>query len=261
MIFMNSSAQKLEIEFWKAIEKSAEGLKKAGVLFSAGVDSAVIAKAVSAKVSKTVLFCAGLENSQDLKFAEKSSAEMNLELVEKIISEKEIGPALSQVRKILAPLGLDDSLNLQIGVSEFFAMKAAKDSGFKVIFMGQGGDELFAGYDRFRKTVEEKGLKSVNAECKRLFAKAARVDLKRDNAIAKSLGLELRLPFCEKEFAKFCLKIPAKEKIHSKDDFLRKHALRKLAEKIGVPEISYNRPKKAMQYGSSVGKKVIKLLD
>ena len=260
MILMDSTAEKLEIEFWKAIGKSTKGLEKAGVLFSAGVDSAVIAKAVSARVPKTVLFCAGLENSQDLKFAEKSSEQMNLELVEKIISEKEVKPALLQVRKILAPLQLDDSLNLQIGVSEFFAMKAAKQAGFNVIFMGQGADELFAGYDRFRKTVEEKGIKAVNAECKRLFAKAARVDLKRDKAIAESFGLELRLPFCEKEFAEFCLKIPAKEKIHSQNDLLRKHALRKLAEKIGVPEISYSRLKKAMQYGSSVGKKVIKLL-
>ena len=253
--------QKLEKEFWKSIEKNTKSLKKAGVLFSAGVDSAIIAKAVSFEVPKTVLFSAGFENSPDLKVVEESSEKMGLTLVVKEVSDEEVKKALAIVEKLLTPKNLSQSLNLQIGVSEFFAMQAAKEAGFETIFMGQGADELFAGYDSFRKIVEENGLKAVNAECKRLFQKAERVDLKRDNAIAEHFGLELRLPFCEKEFAEFCLKIPAIEKIHSENDFLRKHVLRKLAERIKVPEISCKRPKKAMQYGSNIRKKVLKLLN
>lgn len=250
----------LEKKFWKSIEKETKGLKKAAVLFSGGLDSAIIAKAVSFEIPDTMLFCAGIEGSKDLEIARESAKEMNARLFEAIAGEKEIRAALEQAKKILRPRGLSQPLNLQIGCSEFIAMQAAREQGFETVFMGQGADELFAGYDAFRESVEKKGLKEVNEECLVFFKKAGRIDLKRDRLIAQSLGLDLRLPFCEKEFANAALKVPASEKIRSKDDLVRKHALRKLAERIGVPEISRERPKKAMQYGSGIGKRVQKLL-
>ena len=63
----------LEKSFEKAIEKSTKGKNKAAVPFSGGVDSALIAKAVSEKIEDTVLFCAGTENSQAIRFAEKAA--------------------------------------------------------------------------------------------------------------------------------------------------------------------------------------------
>ena len=253
--------QALEKAFWKSISLNTKNLNEAAVLFSGGLDSAIIAKAVSGKVKNTVLFCAGIESSKDITEARKTAEKMKLRIVERIISEKEIPQALKTVKKLLSPLKLDDSLNLQIAVSEFFAMQAVRQAGFKVAFMGQGADELFAGYDAFRKIVQEKGLKAVNAECEKFLQKASRIDLKRDKAIAMHFGLELRLPYCEKNFAKLALKIPAGEKIKSEKDFLRKHALRKLAKKIGVPKECYSRPKKAIQYGSGIGKKVKELIN
>lgn len=250
----------LENAFWESIEKETKGLSSAAVLFSGGLDSSVIAKGISCKIKHTVLFCAGLQGSQDLIVARKSAERMNLPIVERIVETEEIPQALSIVKKILAGKKLSQPLNLQIGVSEYFAFQAAKQAGFETVFMGQGADELFAGYDAFRKIVKEKGLNAVNAECKKFLQKAERIDLKRDKAIAKHFGLELRLPFTEKDFVKVALEIPAREKIHSEKDLLRKHALRKLAGRIGVPKISRERPKKAMQYGSGIGKSLRKLI-
>lgn len=255
----NNFEWQLEKAFWKSISQNTKDLNEAAVLFSAGIDSALIAKAVSKRAKNTVLFCAGIEGSRDLETARKTAEEMKLKLVERIVSEKEIKQAIPEVKAILSKLKLDDALNLQIAVSEFFAMQAVKKTGIKIVFMGQGADELFAGYDAFRKIVREKGLKAVNAECKKFLEKASKIDLKRDKAIAKHFGLELRLPYCDKEFAKAALRIPACEKIKSENDLLRKHALRKLAKKLKVPEDCYSRPKKAMQYGSGIGKKIKKV--
>jgi len=201
-----------------------------------------------------------LENSLDLKIARQSSEIMRLTLVERIVKNCEIQNALEEVKRILRPKNLSQPLNLQIATAEWFAMQAARQAGFEIIFMGQGADELFAGYDAFRNIVREKGLEAVNEECKNFLKKAERIDLKRDSLIAKHFGLELRLPFTDKEFVNEALSIPSIEKIRSENDLLRKHALRKLAERIGVPEISYDRGKKAMQYGSGISKKVSQLL-
>src|SRR5437660_916069 len=47
--------------------------------------------------------------------------------------------------------------------------------------------------------------------------------------------------------------------IHDSDDLLRKHIIRELALKIGVPEISSNKRKKALQYGSLIHKTLMKI--
>ena len=46
--------------------------------------------------------------------------------------------------------------------------------------------------------------------------------------------------------------------IKDSDDLFRKHIIRELALKIGVPEISANKRKKALQYGSLIHKALIK---
>ncbi len=42
------------------------------------------------------------------------------------------------------------------------------------------------------------------------------------------------------------------------EDLIRKHAIRKLAQDVGVPEISYTKRKKALQYGTQIHKKLLK---
>ena len=63
------SQEALLREFEKTISLQTIGLEKAAVLFSGGVDSSLIAKAVSQRVPKTRLFVAGVEGSPDLLFA------------------------------------------------------------------------------------------------------------------------------------------------------------------------------------------------
>jgi asparagine synthase (glutamine-hydrolysing) len=52
--------------------------------------------------------------------------------------------------------------------------------------------------------------------------------------------------------------VPISDKIRDESDLQRKHIIRKLALQIGVPEISANKRKKALQYGSLIHKTLIK---
>jgi len=91
------------------------------------------------------------------------------------------------------------------------------------------------------------------------------VNLQRDDAATMAHGVELRVPFLDKEVIKTAFKIPMQFKIESETDLLRKHILRQVALEMGVPEFIAQRPKKAAQYGSGIHKiltkKVLKDFD
>jgi len=82
------------------------------------------------------------------------------------------------------------------------------------------------------------------------------VDLERDYLIAKDLGIEVRTPFMDKDLIINAMKIDPSLKINKEN---KKIILRKLAERIDIPnEIAY-RPKTAGQYGSLVNSEIKKL--
>jgi asparagine synthase (glutamine-hydrolysing) len=64
----------------------------------------------------------------------------------------------------------------------------------------------------------------------------------------------VRQPFLPRKFIEFAKTIPIDQKIKGPDDMTRKHVLRHVALSIGVPEESAMKPKKALQYGSSIHK-------
>ncbi|HJS82474.1 MAG TPA: asparagine synthase-related protein, partial [Nitrososphaera sp.] len=72
--------------------------------------------------------------------------------------------------------------------------------------------------------------------------------------VAGQFGVAVRQPFLSSEFIEFAKAIPVDEKIKGPDDMTRKHVLRQAALSIGVPEESAMKPKKALQYGSSIHK-------
>ncbi len=65
-------------------------------------------------------------------------------------------------------------------------------------------------------------------------------------------------PLLSTEFVAFAKTVPITEKILDSEDLMRKHAIRKLAKEIGVPEISYTKRKKALQYGTKIHRKLLK---
>jgi asparagine synthase (glutamine-hydrolysing) len=77
--------------------------------------------------------------------------------------------------------------------------------------------------------------------------------------ISAQSGVEVRQPFLSSKFIQFSKSIPITQKIKGPDDMTRKHILRHMALEIGVPEQSAMKPKKALQYGSSIHKHLKKI--
>ncbi len=82
--------------------------------------------------------------------------------------------------------------------------------------------------------------------------------MKAVNVVTSEFNVKILQPLLSVQFIEYAKTIPISEKIHSSDDLLRKHIIRKLASDVGVPEISCTKRKKALQYGSKIHKFLLK---
>lgn len=244
--------------FEEMVSFQTQGIKKAAVLFSGGIDSSVVAKAVSLKVPKTVLFVAGTKESHDILLAEKSAKLLGLPLEKIILNEQDIERLAIRSMKILS---FYDEMQIGIAVPLLACAEKIKEKGFKVVFSGQGSDELFCGYSAYAKTLAKKDYSAVEDSIWFAISRMWYRNLHRDDAILASCTLELRSPLLLPPLISAAMQIPAKEKIHSIDDQIRKHPIRDLAKHYSVSNEIISMKKKAMQYGSGCQKIVSKKMN
>ena len=258
-------------DLYSAVLKRVENITDVGLIFSGGVDSTILAlilKEIAQKRNDTntvkegivkplnvKLYSVGVENSQDIKFSKKIAEELNLPLKTIIIDETTVKES---IKPVLTAIEDDNIMKLGVGMTIYLATKAMKEDGIKVALSGQGADELFGGYNRYLKHFEENSLIdayfSLDEEIYHDIANMYHVNLERDDAVSMANGVELRVPFLDKDIIDLALDIPGKYKIKNSEDLLRKHILRDVAKFIGVPDYIALRPKKAAQYGSGINK-------
>lgn len=242
--------RELELLIRNAIKSDLGNEKNVALLFSGGIDSSIIGKILT-EYTNVLPITVGTKDSEDvviskdignLIFRRHLIVYLNKEMVEKAIP------------KLIKITGKVDVVTISVGCVVYFAAKYSSISGFKKIFTGTGSDELFCGYSSHRKAFE-KGWKEVELECVRRI-QGVKKDVERDKRICEYFGLDLKTPFLNKKVIEFGLKIHPRYKI-SKDD--EKIILKRIGERIGLPEIIYKRKKKAAQYGSGVQKIIKKI--
>ena len=253
-------------DLYSAVEKRVENISNVGLIFSGGVDSTILAVLLKQIAEKRnadnnsvplniKLYSVGVENSQDIKFSEEIAEDLNLPLKTIIIDENTVKESM---KPVLTAIEDDNVMKLGVGMTIYLAAKAMKEDNIKVALSGQGADELFGGYNRYLKHFEENTLFDayfdLDEEIYHDIANMYHVNLERDDAVSMANGVELRVPFLDKDIIDLALDIPAKYKIKDNEDVLRKHILRDAAKSIGVPDYIADRPKKAAQYGSGINK-------
>lgn len=263
---MNTFFTDLEEIISKLLKLLEESVKKncsnknVGVIYSSGIDSTVIAF-IASKYAEVTAYCVGLPGSEDVKYARKHDKPQpfKMEVVE--IKETDVELILPHLLKIAETT---DPLKVSVGVPMYFAARKACIDGLEVMLSGQGGDELFGGYSRYLKHAVKDDRIKLHQAMKYDIENAYIDNLNRDMRICKAHGIDLRFPYMDPEIIKYVETIPTEYKIREVKDvqefactdeiegklFIRKYILRKIAQKIGVPEYIINRKKKAAQYGS-----------
>ena len=226
--------------------------RKVAVLLSGGIDSSFLTLLLKKFGCNLTAYVAGFSSStmqeaDDIRYAKKAAQSLDIRLKIITIKEEEIEKCLKKI----VPL-IEDSNVVKVGVALpfFVACQQAKKDGCKVIFSGLGSEEIFAGYQRHKDSLD------INKECVSGLLKMYERDLYRDDIITMYNNLELRLPFLDKELVKYSLKIPAKYKISDKQS---KIIIREVAESYGLDKDIAQRKKKAAQYGSNFHKALKKL--
>ena len=246
---LDSAAKKLSEFIVESVKKRGGDLEKVAVAYSGGVDSAVIASSCRLAGLEVELFTVTMRENNELEHARKSAEAMHMPLTVKRYSMTDLKEAMPElVRRTERP----NLMDLAIAVPMFWGSMLAKRKGFQAISAGQGADELFGGYDRYIMTYRREGLEKANSMMMRDFCMISELNLERDEQATAGLGIELRLPFCDRSLARYVLSLPASLKIGGAEERLQKLVLRRAAELQGIPRFICERPKRAVQYGTGV---------
>lgn len=226
--------------------------QKIGVLFSGGLDSTIIALVCKKLgVDFTCYTAAYIDDKsqlpEDLVWAREAAEAYGFDLEVKVLNIKDVEDNL----KVVVPLIEDNNVvKVGVGMTFYSACEMAKKDGVRVIFSGLGSEEIFAGYDRHKKSLD------VNKECLSGLRKIYERDTYRDDVITMNNNLELRAPFLDRELCDYALKIPAKYKM---DGVRVKAVLRDVAKELGLDEKFAERKRRAAQYGSRLDKALLTL--
>ena len=221
-----------------------------GVLFSGGVDSSLITALAARHVPGITLITVGFSGSNDVKWAPDAAQLLGLEnnLILKIIDLDDVE---STIPRVMEALETADPMAISLGVPLYIASTKAKSRNINLLLAGQGADELFGGYHRYKEIIK-KSTASLHEAIVADISRLPRRDILRDNTVAEAAGIKLAAPFLDPDVVELALSIPAVLKVREFDgELVGKYILRRAAESVVPAEIAW-RDKKAMQYGSGV---------
>jgi len=207
----------------KAVEKRVLNTdRKVACLLSGGLDSSLMAALVSKHVDNLETYSIGLEGSEDLKYARLVADFLKTKHTEVVVSEEDFFNAIPRAIKASESW---DTTTIRACVGNFLLGEyISKHSEAKVIFNGDGSDEVTGGYLYFHKAPD---MYEFDSECRKLLNNIHLFDGLRSDRCISVHGLEPRTPFLDRSWVQYYLSIPIKYRCHNLKDRPEKYLLRK----------------------------------
>jgi len=229
------SAEDLRSALEAAVVKRLMSDVPFGVLLSGGLDSSLVSAIVTRNAERRVedngqspawwprvhSFCIGLEGAPDLAAA-RTVAEF-------------LGTAHHELHYTI-PEGIDalvdvihhietfDVTTVRASTPMYLMARKIKAMGVKMVFTGEGADEIFGGYLYFHKAPDAGEL---YAETVRKVQALHHYDCLRANKSMAAWGVEARVPFLDKAFLDLAMGIdPSLKMCESDAERIEKHILR-----------------------------------
>jgi asparagine synthase (glutamine-hydrolysing) len=212
----------------KAVEKRCLTTERPiACLLSGGLDSSLIAALVSDYYNKNNIaqpletYSIGLEGSEDLKYARIVAEYIGSTHTEVIVTEQEMFDIIPEV---ISKIESYDTTTVRASIGNYLLGKyISQNSSAKVIFNGDGSDELFGGYLYMNNCPDDI---EFDKETRRLLKDIHLYDVLRSDKSISSNGLEPRTPFLDKSFVNYVLSIPLYFRNHKNVGFTEKFLLR-----------------------------------
>ena len=214
-----------------AVKKRVVGTTERPIacLLSGGLDSSLITALVKRYYTGTLeTYSIGMAGSEDIKHAEQVAEYLGTKHTSIILTEDEFFNAIPEVIRAIESY---DTTTVRASVGNYLIGKyISQHSQAKVIFNGDGSDELTGGYLYFHEVPNDI---EFDKECKRLLTDIHAFDVLRSDKCISSHGLEPRTPFLDRAWVAYYLSIspsirnPPKQKNSSnKNKCIEKRLLR-----------------------------------
>jgi asparagine synthase (glutamine-hydrolysing) len=221
-------------------------------LLSGGLDSSLIA-AIVQKELKTPLetFSIGFQGSEDLRHARMVAEHIGSKHTEIVMTPDEF---FSVIPQVIQDIESYDITTVRASVGNWLvAREISRRSNAKVVFNGDGADELFGGYLYFYKSPNEA---DFECESDRLLKDIHMYDVLRSDRCISSHGLEPRTPFLDKDFVDIVKSVPVDMRRPTKTQ-VEKWVLREAFKDMNLlPEAVLYRKKEAFSDGVSTNQGV-----
>lgn len=210
------------------------------IALSGGIDSTMILLAATIAGLKphafTSVYAHGLP--KDLAYVNYVSKMLNVDVEYIYIGEKDLENMISEVVKCIGRERLNSHgdggcIEIRNDVVFYATLSRAKDRGCKCVYVGSGGDELFAGYSFMLNLTEDKLEEAIS---RLIHGRYPELE------IAKCLGVEVVAPFINSSLVKVAMEVPItclrSERMLGKEvlrQILMDRGLQLVAERVKTP--------------------------
>lgn len=223
-----------------SIKKRIDLGGKVGAWLSGGLDSSTMSALAKKYCDDLQTFAAGVKGAPDLEFAREVARFIGSDHHEIVLDFNDL---IKVLPKVLYHLESFDALLIRSTITNYMVAEKSSDH-VEAVFSGEGGDELFAGYEYLKGIDEEK----LDKELMDIIGRLHNTALQRVDRSASAHGTVAHIGFLDPEVVEYAMKIPVKYKIRNG---VEKWILRKAMEG-ELPERILTREKAKFWQGAGV---------
>ncbi|CAI5971584.1 unnamed protein product, partial [Closterium sp. NIES-65] len=207
----------LRAAFEKAVVKRLMTDVPFGVLLSGGLDSSLVAAVAQSHLGEQWgpqlhSYCIGLEDAPDLRAAREVADFIGTNHHELHFTVQE---GIDAVSEVIYHTETFDVATIRASTPMFLLSRKIKALGVKMVLSGEGSDEVFGGYLYFHKAPSKEDFHRET--CHKLKA-LHMYDCVRAKKATSAWGLEVRVPFLDKESLDVAMSIDPQYKMIRKRD-------------------------------------------
>jgi asparagine synthase (glutamine-hydrolysing) len=186
----------------KGVQKRLSSDREIGCLLSGGLDSSLIASILSKELKKTgktlSTFSIGFPDSTDIVYARQVAKYIGSDHHEYIIQYNE---AITYIEDVVKTIETYDTTTIRASIPMYLLCKWINENfPHKVIFSGEGSDELLCGYLYFHKAPSPN---DAHTDSLRLLNELYKYDVLRADRCTSGNSLEFREPFLDSSLIDF----------------------------------------------------------
>jgi len=216
--------------FTRAVQNRLPSERPIGCFLSGGVDSSLVSAIAFYHNPSVQLFTIGLEGSVDVQAAKTVAEYIGCPLSQHHIVTFTIEEGFAALRDVIYACESYDITTIRASTPQFLLSKyITEKTDVRVLLSGEGSDELFAGYQYSKLAPNANALQE---DTERLLQELYLFDNLRTDRTTAAHGLEVRVPFLDKQFTKYVRGIHPKYKLCK--DRMEKYILRESFEYTGI---------------------------